>query len=101
MKSQVSAVSVHSLPHCAEDHPLIPPFWVGALLGRFVQRSTDPAGGEVSLEVAEGGGFCLASARVRNARGLDRTAFHEAAADAYRRIRTELCERRFSHPVRL
>jgi chorismate lyase / 3-hydroxybenzoate synthase len=101
MKLPSSVVFLHSLPHCAEDHPLLPPAWVGALLGRFAQRNEGPAGGEVSREVVEGSGFCLASTRVRRARQLDRAAFHEATASAYRWIRAELCERGFSHPVRL
>jgi chorismate lyase/3-hydroxybenzoate synthase len=101
MKLPSSVVFLHSLPHCAEDHRLLPPAWVGALLGRFAQRSEGPVGGEVSREAVEGGGFCLASTRIRNARHLDGAAFHGATARAYRWIRAELCERGFSHPVRL
>lgn len=95
-----SAEFLYSSPHCADENGLVPPVWVGSLLGRFARRST--AGSEaVSLGITEGGGFCLASVRVHQARRLDRAAFSEAVARAYRWIRTELSGRRYSHPVRL
>lgn len=90
---------LRSFPQSAEEH-LAPPAWVGALLGRFARRSA-AADGAVSLEITESGSFCLASVRVRQARQLGRAAFREAVARAYRWMRTELCERRYSHPVRL
>jgi chorismate lyase/3-hydroxybenzoate synthase len=100
MKLPSSAVFMHSLPPRADESRLVPPPWVGSLLGRFARRSAAESD-TVSLGIVEGGGFCLASVRVAGARRLDPAAFHEATARAYRQLRTELCDRRYSHPVRL
>ena len=100
MKLTSSAVPVHSLTHFAEEPALAPPAWVRTLLGRFARKS-GAARNEISLEITESGGFCFASVRIRNARQLGREELREAVAWAYRWLRTELCERLYSHPVRL
>src|SRR5690349_16772539 len=100
MKLTSSAVSVHSLPCFAEEPALAPPAWVGTLLGRFVRRS-GAARDTISLEIAESGRFGLASVRIRKARQLEPEAFRETVSLAYRWLRTELCQRGYSHPVRL
>ena len=81
----------------------MPPAWVVGLLGPFALRSAGPVlqDGAVSLEVTRGGGFCLASVRVPAARSLDREAFRQAAAGAYRRLEAILRDPSLSHPVRL
>lgn len=81
----------------------MPPAWLAGLLSPFALRSASPVleDGAVSLEVTRGGGFCLASVRVPDARGLDRDAFREAAAGAYRRLETILRDQALAHPVRL
>ncbi|HEX7185757.1 MAG TPA: pteridine-dependent deoxygenase like protein [Thermoanaerobaculia bacterium] len=76
-------VSVSSSLPGADERGLLPPSWVGSLLGRSARQ-----------------GFSFASVRIRDARGLDRAALREATADAYRRIRDEL-HGRAPHPVRL
>jgi chorismate lyase/3-hydroxybenzoate synthase len=55
----------------------------------------------MSLEITRGEGFCFASVRIRDARGLDRAALHAATAGAYRRIEAELRVRDTPNPVRL
>lgn len=100
MRLKSSAVFVHSFPQSAEEPCLAPPAWVEALLGRFARRSGGGYGA-ASLEISENGRFCLASVRVRKARQLGREELREAVASAYRWLRTELCERQYSHPVRL
>lgn len=80
----------------------MPPAWVGGLLGPFALWSASPIlEDSVWLEIARGGGFCLASVRVPDARGLGRDAFREAAAGAYRRLESVLQDQGLSHPVRL
>ena len=81
----------------------MPPEWASRLLGPFALRSASQGLGDdaVSLNVTLGGGCCLASVRVRNARDLDRGAFQEASAGAYRRLESILREQRLTHPVRL
>jgi chorismate lyase/3-hydroxybenzoate synthase len=101
MKLPSSAVFLHSFPDRAEEAPPSPPVWIGALLGRFVRRSGGRTGSGISLEVIQGGAFCLASARVIDARRLAPAAFRETIAQAYRWMRRELCGRGYSHPVRL
>ena len=100
MKLKSSVALVHSFPQPAEEPRFAPPAWVEALLGRFARRSGG-GHGAASLEITESGGFCLASVRVRKARQLEREELREEVASSYRWIRTELCERRYSHPVRL
>lgn len=100
MKLPASVAFMHSLPPCAEESRLVPPPWVGSLLGRFARRSTAESDA-VSFGITEGGGFCLASVRVPQVRQLDQGAFHAAVARAYRWLRTELSGRRYAHPVRL
>lgn len=100
MKSKSAAAIAHWFPQPAEEPGLAPPAWVRALLGRFARRSGG-GHGATFLEITENGGLGLASVRVRQARQLDRVAFRETVALAYRWIRTELCERCYSHPVRL
>lgn len=87
----------------ADERGLLPPSWVGRLLGREARSIPvlAPAGARISLEVTRGEGFCFASVRIRNARGLGREALHEATAGAYRRIEAELRVRQAPHPVRL
>ncbi|HEY9421072.1 MAG TPA: hypothetical protein VIW92_06640 [Thermoanaerobaculia bacterium] len=94
---------VLSRPYCVRESGLLPPEWVGGLLGPFALWSASPVLEEdgTSMEVALGGGFCLASVRVRNARELDRNAFQEASAGAYRHLEAILREQRLTHPVRL
>ncbi|HEV2846092.1 MAG TPA: hypothetical protein VG477_14655 [Thermoanaerobaculia bacterium] len=94
---------VLSRPYCVRESGLTPPDWAGGLLGPFALRSASPDLGDeaVSLEVALGGGFCLATVRVRNARQLDRNAFQQASAGAYRRLEAILREQSLTHPVRL
>jgi len=91
---------VLSRPYCVRESGLTPPEWVGGLLGPFALRS---ASGDdaVAMEVVLGGGFCLATVRVRNARELDRNAFQEASAGAYRRLEAILREQGLTYPVRL
>lgn len=106
MNSSPSAVPV-SPSICAErpadERGLLPPSWVRRLLGREAQSVPvlAPADAGISLEVTRGEGFCFASVRVRNARGLSRTDLHGATAGAYRRIEAELRVRQAPHPVRL
>jgi chorismate lyase/3-hydroxybenzoate synthase len=96
-----------SLSVCADrrvdERALLPPSWVRHLLGREARSIPvlAPAGAGISLEVTRGEGFCFASVRIRNARGLDRAALHAATAGAYRRIEAELRVRNAPHPVRL
>jgi chorismate lyase / 3-hydroxybenzoate synthase len=87
----------------ADERGLLPPSWVRRLLGReaWTLPVPAPAGVGTSLEVTRGEGFCLASARVREARGLDRAELHAATAGAYRQIEAELRMRQAPHPVRL
>jgi chorismate lyase/3-hydroxybenzoate synthase len=66
---QLSSFTAPPAPLCAEDSGLLPPAWVDGLCH---------------------GGHCLASARVSEARALDREAFQAATARAYRQIRSEL-----------
>lgn len=90
-------------PRRADGRSLLPPPWVRRLLGRDA-RSTPvlaPADAGLSLEVTRGDGFCFASVRIRDARGLDRAALHAATVGAYRRIEAELRVRNAPHPVRL
>ena len=87
----------------ADGRSLLPPSWVRRLLGRDA-RSVPilaPADAGLSLEVTRGEGFCFASVRLREARGLDRSALHTATVSAYRRIEAELRVRNAPHPVRL
>ena len=64
------------------DRGLVPPPWVGDLLGR-------------------GERFRLASVRVPGVIALDRAEFHDATVLAYRRLETELRGGPALHPVRL
>ena len=87
----------------ADERGLLPPSWVRRLLGREARSIPvlAPAEAGISLEVTRGAGFCFASVRIRNARGLGREALYEATAGAYRRIEAELRVRQAPHPVRL
>jgi chorismate lyase/3-hydroxybenzoate synthase len=101
--SVVPASSSICAPRRADGRGLLPPSWVRGLLGRDA-RSTPvlaPADAGISLEITRGEGFCFASVRLHDARGLGRTALHAAAAGAYRRIEAELRVRNAPHPVRL
>lgn len=106
MKPSSSVVPVSPsicAPRRADGHSLLPPPWVRRLLGRDARSIPvlAPAEAGLSLEVTRGEGFCFASVRIRDARGLDRTALHAATAGAYRRIEAELRVRNAPHPVRL
>lgn len=97
------AVSVSPSLSFADERALVPPAWVGHLLGRRrAQRgaSLSPAGEGLAVGVSHGEGFSFASVRIRDARGLDRAALRAATARAYGRIRDEL-RGRAPHPVRL
>jgi chorismate lyase/3-hydroxybenzoate synthase len=84
------------------EHALLPPAWIGSLLGEPAPRNAGrfPAGEEVAL-ATRGEHFCLVSVRSRGARRLDRAAFAEATARAYRRLEAELRDGPAPHPVRL
>ncbi len=69
-----------ALPLAERD--LLPPPWVGDLLG-------------------QGGRFRLASVRVPGVTALNRTAFHDATVHAYQRLEAELRGGQALHPVRL
>jgi chorismate lyase/3-hydroxybenzoate synthase len=87
----------------AAEHRLVPPAWVGELLGPGARWSTGlvTAGEGFSLEVLRGEGFCLATLAVRGARSLDRPTFQDVTGRAYRRLEAELRSRGTVHPVRL
>jgi enamine deaminase RidA (YjgF/YER057c/UK114 family) len=100
--NQSYAVSVSPLLSCADERGLLPPSWVGGLLGRHARQnaSPSPAGEGLAVDVSHGGGFSFASVRIHDARGLGRAALRQATAGAYCRIRDEL-RGRAPHPVRL
>jgi chorismate lyase / 3-hydroxybenzoate synthase len=108
MSSQsVDSMPLSVCPDCADrpadERGLLPPSWVRGLLGREARSIPvlAPIDAGMSLEITRGEGFCLASVRIRDARGLGRAALHEATAGAYRRIEAELRVRNTPHPVRL
>lgn len=78
--SPVVPVPSSALPGAERD--LLPPPWVGDLLGQSDR-------------------FRLASVRVPGATALDRVAFHDATVHAYRRLEAELRGGQALHPVRL
>ncbi len=90
-------------PRRADGRGLLPPSWVRRLLGRDARSIPvlAPADAGLSLEITRGEGFCFASVRLREARGLDRAALHAATIGAYRRIEAELRVRDAPHPLRL
>lgn len=86
MTQPMLSFSAPPAPRCAEDSGLLPPAWVdGVCRGDRGDR----------------GEYRLASVRIPDGRSLDREAFHDATARAYRQIRSELIARGASHPVRL
>lgn len=97
----VAAVSVPPAAFRLPESPgLVPPSWTGELFGQ-VEPVPVLFSDTVSLDVAAGGGFCLASIRVRDARSLDRDAFQNATVLAYRLLEAELRGRNTLHSVRL
>lgn len=100
----LSSVVSRSTSVCPLDDPILPPpAWVADLLDRSARWSTHPvpAGAGFSIDVTPGDHFCLASLRIRDARGLGRAALHDATARAYRCLEAELRLRGARHPVRL
>jgi chorismate lyase/3-hydroxybenzoate synthase len=99
-----SSVVPLSTSVCPIDDPILPPpAWVADLLDRSARWSTHPvpAGAGFSIDVTPGDHFCLASLRIRDARGLGRADLHDATARAYRCLEAELRLRGTRHPVRL
>ena len=80
---------------------LLPPPWVASLLGGAARLHTGvvQGGGELSLDITYGEGFCLLSVRAEGVRGLGRTDFQAVTTRAYRCIAAELPEG--YQPVRL
>jgi chorismate lyase/3-hydroxybenzoate synthase len=100
MTQTFSALSVPLPALCAEEE-LLPPAWVGRLLGARSSNLSDSSAGDLSLDTVRSDHFCLVSVRAREARGLGRAAFQELTARAYRRLEAELRGGPTPHPVRL
>ena len=79
----IQSLSSSSAPRCTEEPGLLPPAWVDGLCHRGYR------------------GYCLASVRIPDARGLGREVFQAETTRAYERIRAELVSRGAIHPVRL
>lgn len=81
MIQPLSSLSALPAPPCAQDPGLLPPSWVDGLCRQD--------------------GYCLASIRIPDARGLGRGIFQAETTRAYEWIRAELVSRGAPHPVRL